>query len=689
MIIRSVKLRAATETGDFGFKFRFGRNLTIVKAKNSSGKSTLFNSILYGLGMEELIGGLNEKTLQSAVKEHFEFEDKRVAVNASEVLIELENRQGKVITLRRSIRDTSRSQKLIEIFEVAHLTEGQSLGGAKPTYLHDGGGAQLNEGFHKYLERFLGLSLPRVPTTKGGETKLYLQTIFAALAVEQKRGWTDYIATIPFYGIRDVRTRVVEFLLGLSVCESNNLQNRLNAESVAIDTEWRQVVGELHREASPLGVVLDGIPASPAGLYKEEAAGLTKLSGTSSVSLSEHIGQLRSEYQALNQQAERFSRVSGAEALLEIAKETEHLQHLTFLHERALASLGEQRLSLKEYQELLAEANEDLERNKTTKKLRDLGAKHELLTGSGRCPTCNQSVEDTLLADAVSGPQMDLDTNIAYLSSQRRMLLRQIAGLQEGIQDTDIRLTELAARVAAKHDILTAMRGDISVGATESKAIVRRQVQIEVEVEAIEKLQLKATELLRRLAGIARRMRENQLARKELPKDVYTETDLAQISIFQKQFRANASSFGYGSANISEIEISKDNLLPCLAHLELREILRTESEKREIQKTDIKADSSASDFVRLIWSYLLALHQTSAMPSNPGNHPGILMLDEPGQHSMADDSQHALLKQLAAERQLQSIVAASFDENEDVFIQATSGIDYALIEWEGKLLKPL
>jgi len=269
------------------------------------------------------------------------------------------------------------------------------------------------------------------------------------------------------------------------------------------------------------------------------------------------------------------------------------------------------------------------------------------------------------------------------------MLLRQIAGLQEGIQGTDIRLTELTARVAAKHDILTAMRGDVSVGATESKAIVRRQVQIEVEVEAIEKLQLKATEVLRRLAGIAKRMRENQLARKELPKDVYTETDFAQISIFQKQFRANASSFGYGSATISEIEISKDNLLPCLAHMELREILRTESEKREIQKTDIKADSSASDFVRLIWSYLLALHQTSAMPSNPGNHPGILMLDEPGQHSMADDSQHALLKQLAAERQLQSIVAASFDENEDVFIQATSGIDYALIEWEGKLLKPL
>ncbi len=56
---------------------------------------------------------------------------------------------------------------------------------------------------------------------------------------------------------------------------------------------------------------------------------------------------------------------------------------------------------------------------------------------------------------------------------------------------------------------------------------------------------------------------------------------------------------------------------------------------------------------------------------------------------MAVDSQHALLKQLASETNLQSIVAASFDEAEEVFRQATLGIQYTLVEWEGKLLRPL
>ena len=558
------------------------------------------------------------------------------------------------------------------------MTEGQTLGEARPTYVHDGGGAKRPEGFHRFLETFLGLNLPRVPTTSGGETKLYLQAVFAALAVEQKRGWTDYIANIPFYGIRDARTKVVEFLLGLDVFETNAERNRLNAESVEIDTDWRKVYEELRREANPLGAVIDGAPSVPSALFKEGEASIRKLAGSSSVTLSEHIGQLRAEYAALQGQAEQYHKSSGAEAMQGITVAMEELQALSVLHERATALHAEQRVSLNEYEKLLAETNEDLERNKTTAKLRELGAKHDVATAVGKCPTCDQPVEDTLLAGAVTGPQMDLATNIAYLESQRRMLMRQIAGLKTDLLASDVRVAELAARIASKRDLLTAMRGDVTSGASESKAIVRRQVQIEVEVEGLEKLQAKAMELFARLGKIAERMSANQAARRGMPKEAYSPIDIERINRFQLNFRANAGAFGYESAPIRDVEIGKDTLVPCLAKMELREI-----------RTDIKSDSSASDFVRLIWSYLLALHQSSAMSLPPGNHPGLLMFDEPGQHSMAVDSQHALLKQLASETSLQSIVAASFDEAEEVFRQATQGIQYTLIEWDGKLLRPL
>lgn len=678
MIIRGIRLRAVTNEGDYGFSFNFARNLTIVRAKNSSGKSTLFNCLLYGLGMEELIGGKNEKVLPYALKEHIEYGGRRILVTASEVLLEIESRSGEVVTLRRAIRDAVRDPKLIEVFAGAHVTEGLALGEARPTYVHDGGGAKRPEGFHRFLETFLDMNLPKVPTTNGGETKLYLQAVFAALAVEQKRGWTDYIANIPFYGIRDARTKVVEFLLGLDVFETNAARNRLNAESVEIDADWRKLYEELRREANPLGAVIEGIPSTPSSQFKVGEASIRKLVGSSSAALAEHISELRSEYVALQMQAEQYHKASGAEAMHSVTVAMDELQELSVLHERAAGFHAEQRVSLREYEKLLSEASEDLERNKTAAKLRDLGAKHDVATAVGKCPTCNQPVEDTLLAEAVTGPQMDLATNISYLESQRRMLVRQIAGLKNDLQASEVRIDGLVARIASKRDLLTAMRGDVTSGASESKAIVRRQVQIEVEVEALEKLQTKAIELFARLGQIAVRMSANQASRKVMPKEIYSATDIQSINRFQLNFRANAGSFGYESAPVSEVEIGKDTLVPCLAQMELREI-----------RTDIKSDSSASDFVRLIWSYLLALHQTSVASLSPGSHPGLLMFDEPGQHSMAVDSQHALLKQLASEKNLQSIVAASFDEAEEVFRQATQGIQFTLIEWDGKLLRPM
>jgi hypothetical protein len=674
MIIRAIKFRAVTNNGDFGFAFVFERNLTIVRASNSSGKSTLYNCLLYALGMEEIIGFKGEKALQSAVKEYFEYQGERVNVISSEVLLELENTQGEIVTVRRAIRDSVRDSKLMEVFSSAHLTRNQDRGVPIPTYVHDPGSAKKQEGFHRFLESFMGLHLPQVATTNGGETKLYLQTIFAALAVEQKRGWTDYIATIPFYGIRDARTRVVEYLLGLSVFEVNAKRNQLNSKSVEIDAEWRKSFDELCNEGLALGLAIKGVPAKPTAQLDPDNVLITRLLENTSATIPEYISQLRAEHQRL---AAQSSQISSINAVSELDVKASELQRLSVIYERAKSSLEMQKSSLKEYETLLSGAMEDLERNRTASKLRDLGARHEIELSTGHCPTCHQTIEDTLLSESITGPQMDIAMNIGYLESQSRMLERQIAGFRDGIKQSEVSATQLSVRLAEKHDYVKAMRGDLNTGALESKAVVRRQVQIEIEVEALERFDRRANASIERFIKIATEFNSNQLALKALPNNVYTSDDKTRIDIFHKRFRANAGSFGYESAPVEDIGISPDTLVPCLNQVELR------------VRTDIKSDSSASDFVRLIWSYLLALHQTSAYRYMPGNHPGILLFDEPGQHSMAVDSQRALLKQLSSESALQSIVAASFDESEDVFLNATHNIPFKLIQWEGKLIRPL
>lgn len=683
MKIRAVKLKIATARGEFGFKFEFSRGLTVIRGSNSSGKSTLYNTIIYGLGMEELIGGKGEKVLPYAVREYFVQGDSRVTVESSEVLVELENSSGRGVTLRRAIRDPVRQPKLLEIFEGAHLTQGTELGTPWPTYLFDPGSAQKQEGFFQFLEGFMGYQLPQVPATNGGMAKLYLQTIFAALAVEQKRGWTDYIANIPFFGIRDARIRVTEFLLGLGVFERQAKRAALDADSMAIDSDWRAAYDTLRQAATANGIVIEGLSATPVSMFDPATVLLVKSDGKTKTSLLDQVSQLRAEHSALGAKAEAYGKASGAEALQELEVASSELQRLSVLHERASTNLTLQRAALDDLRLLLAEASEDLERNKTALKLRNLGAQMEVELATDHCPTCHQAVNDTLLLGIVTGPQMDLNTNIDYLDSQRRMLQNQINGAVEEIRQSEIAVADVATRLAATHDYRNSLRGDVSTGVAESRAIVRRQIQIELELSNLQAFNTQAEILVVALGEIANRMATNQADRRALPKEAYSDVDLSRISLFEKNFRGNASSFGYESAEIADIRISLDTLTPVLSELELREILRPKVQ------TSLTADSSASDFVRLIWSYLLALYQTSATRGFEGQHPGLLLMDEPGQHSMRSASQRALLQLLIAQRGLQAIVAASFDENESVFKEATSGLEFQLIHWEGKVIQPL
>ena len=353
------------------------------------------------------------------------------------------------------------------------------------------------------------------------------------------------------------------------------------------------------------------------------------------------------------------------------------------LHERATTNLTLQKAALDELRLLLAEASEDLERNKTALKLRNLGAQMEVEVATDHCPTCHQAVDDTLLLGIVTGPQMDLNTNIDYLDSQRKMLQNQINGAVEEIRQSEITVADVATRLAAIHDYRNSLRGDVSTGVAESRAIVRRQIQIELELSNLQAFNTQAAALMATFGEVADRLAANQADRRTLPKEAYSETDMSRVSLFEKNFRGNASSFGYESAEIADIRISLDTLTPVLSELELREILRPKVQ------TSLTADSSASDFVRLIWSYLLALYQTSATRGFEGQHPGLLLMDEPGQHSMRSVSQRALLQLLIAQRGLQTIVAASFDENESVFKEATAGLQFQLIQWEGKVIQPL
>jgi hypothetical protein len=378
--------------------------------------------------MEELVGGQGPKTLPYAVRDHFNVGELDMPVQSSEVWVEVENGQGDVVTLRRAILDDMRDSKLIEVFRGPSMPGSGPMPLPTPTYLHDALSAQVEQGFFYFFEKFIGLDLPRVASNAGLDTKLYLQAVFAAHAVEQKRGWTDYIANIPYYGIRDARTRVTEYILGLGVFATAALRARLNAESSSLANEWTSIVAAIRREALDSALVVEGLPGTPSPTFEAGSMMLSKTLADAVVTIDDYLASTRVELARLQAVDDNPEKNADAALMAQLNEAEAKLPALLALYERAVTGLALERRSLTEFERLVEDTEASLRDNKTTRKLRDLGAVQDLKSATGMCPTCDQPVDDSLIPRLVAGPQMDLDTNIQYLEAQRRMLQRQVQG---------------------------------------------------------------------------------------------------------------------------------------------------------------------------------------------------------------------------------------------------------------------
>lgn len=692
MYIRAFRISIDCAGERFGFNATFSRGLNIIRGSNSSGKSTVVNSLLYSLGMEELVGGRNEAALQYAVRNYVDYEGTKHFITESNVSVEIENHEGLIATVTRAIKSENFSPKLARIVEGPALTAG-FIGEASYKFIHDGYSAVYEEGFFTYLERFLGLNLPEVYDSSGKKVKLYLQAVFAALAVEQKRGWTDYIANIPFYSVRDARIKVVEYLLGTDVFELQAKRTELDLESESLNNEWNGLFKKASIQSRDLGLCLEGLPAKVVSNLDVQRISVNKVVDGKFHSLPAVVASLRRKHEQLEHKSGELADGTDRKIVEEIETKTDEINKLAFNYENALSNWAIHKATLANHAQLAKQAEEELARNQVALKLKKYGAELGLETAVDACPTCHQHIEDSLSGINQFGTHMDIDTNVRYLESQAKMLAKQEFGIKIKIQEAELSVKELGSRLERARSILTALRADTSRGTIISRAILKQQLFIDIEVEKIEKFTDGFDELVVQFLQLSNQLNINQEKRSLLSKEHYSQSDMAKMALFGKMFRANAGEFDYHSAPVTDIEFNFHTLLPYLAKIELREIVDTPAEKDEKTQSpkggSMAQNSSASDFVRLIWSYILALYQTSSHQTVQGNHPGLIILDEPGQHSMATKSQLALFKMLSSYPGLQSIVAASFDDSEAAFKESTSGVEFKYIRLGDKCISPI
>ncbi|MCF6443072.1 hypothetical protein L1077_26965, partial [Pseudoalteromonas luteoviolacea] len=636
----------------------------------SSGKSTFVNSMIYGIGMEELIGPKGPASLPYALKDKFEFEGLEKKVVSSAVYLQVTNSKNETITLRRGIKEERANSKLVQVIHGAFLDDMSQSYRSQPTFLHDKGAAQdPNTGFYAFFEKFIDFNMPEITDSKGKETKLYLQSVFAGLMIEQKRGWTDYIANIPYYGVSGMREKVMSFLLDLDVFRNVKEINRLHELRNEYIYKWQESTTKIRLAIESKALSIRGVPRNPVIDFKPGLVLVEQKENNELKILSEVRVGIINKLDNYNQKIKHKSNENKSEDIInEVGKLEMEVDDLLVLQSSGIKKLKISKSQLEQYSKNLVEIEKDLKTNKMTKKLVDFGAQEaDIKFAQGLCSTCMQPVDDILSSpDSISMP-MSLEENITHLNNQYKMIKSLILGLQKEIEIDEGQLNSVKKELLSKRRLLISMRQDVKSSSKVLESEVRIKINLEDRLKDLDEIESLIRREVKSLEKISADYKVVNASLNRLNQTQLSFEDSRKLDYFSSQFRLLAKSFGYRSANVEEVQIKYTTLLPYLEDKELRETVRTPSET-----TDIKADSSASDFVRLIWSYILSTYFTSKKFN--GNHPGFILFDEPAQHSMSTKGLNNLLLKLESSSTLQSIVAASFDESDDNYDESTNGL---------------
>jgi hypothetical protein len=477
--IRVLKVSVQTPTGEFGALVPFKPGLTVIRAENSSGKSTLVQSIIYALGLEAMLSARHDVPLPHAMTQNIEDEDNSVHdVISSEVWLEMENHDGVIVTVIRQAKG-ERSHKLITLIHGPAISEPPP---AEPyptedKYVRDGGAATSQAGFHHWLASYLDWQLPEVATFDGKTCPLYVECMFPLFLVEQKKAWTGIQARMPTqFRIRDPQKRAIEFTLGFTVFEMLAKAQQLRDEKSEIVRQWQVKTAEASAIARAVGGALTGLTKDPMEKWGDEGIiELRLFRGKNWVSVADAMKQDENEIVRL--QAQDIPQVSSvAEDLSTQLRTAEN--ELETLH-IAITEIAQDAIS-KRSQLVAIDARLDdladsLAEHKSLQKMRRMGSKHAPKSvADHRCPTCQQEMNESLLPQDQPGAIMSLDESIQYVETQKDIYQASRDNLQRVLVIAEAELNALRNRETEQRSFIRSLRTSlVSEGHAPSRACHR------------------------------------------------------------------------------------------------------------------------------------------------------------------------------------------------------------------------
>ncbi len=645
--IRHLLIHINTDKGVFGTRQNFADGLNVIRAENYAGKSQLVQSIMYALGMEGMQGPSHAVPLAHALTEYLDYyvNGKKLTAKVidSMVSLEIENRKGKFLTVQRAVAG-DRSRHLMTVYEGRALTKKEALSTGRDYYVREGGAASSDLGFHRRLRDFIGWELPMAPRFNEPDCPLYLETIFPLLYVEQKLGWGRLPARYPtWFGIRDLGRRTVEFMLGLDAYATALERIAVNDEIKRLRREWSSVKMQAEKSAAAVAGIVRGIPVEPVASWPPEILPtLSVMRESKWVPITESLTGLRSHLTEL----QSIEVPSTAKAEPKIRTELAKLEEELAAHERAVAALYEKfeadTAEAESLQQRIDTINDDLRKYKDLRKVRRLGSDDEPDVISGHCPTCHQELADSLLDTGNKAIPMTVDQNVSFYEEQIQLFTAVYNNATHSIQtaEKDIRarrvqVTQLRERIRDIRETL------VSASSSPSIEAISERIRLQERIGRVETQQQVFEEHMSELAQLANEWLEAQERLKKLPKGALSEQDEKKIATLQSSFQGQLTQYKMGSLAVADVKISPGSYEP------------------EVAGVNLSADVSASDLIRMHWAYLLGLLEVGTQPT--GNHPGLLIFDEPQQQSVEESSFREMLRHAVGEKKCQIIVTTSHE----------------------------
>ncbi len=610
--INRIKVKIFTDNGVYGFDTSFDSGLSFLASEeNTCGKSSILAAVYYCLGLEEILGGKGEKALTSAFKTTIKDGNKTWSVLQSCAYLEISN-GAEVVTLFRTAKMLNRDSRMITVYYGDMDAVDNPKTSSIDTYVHFPNAAINEKGFHSFLEKFLYLELPQVTASDDSQRKIYLQLIFSCMFIEQKHGWSDLFSGMPILGIKESKKRVIEFVLKLDTLTNDKKRDQLKIEESLINKEWSECYKSLQIAAERESCSIVNFPIKPRILMETDIKRISIKFGDKIV--SDTVTELEKQSIEIRQLKPKV--IDNFDELQVELNETEaEISKLSNYIVDCRGQLSIESGSIRTITNNLETISIDLSNNKDAARLRSLGSDLQFEFAKDICPVCHQKINDSLLPNSIDVPVMGIDENIKHLEAQRDMLKFVLISHENHKEELEKEMQSSEARLFTLRRLAQTIRNDLySINEEYSEAIVYKKITIEKQIESLNKLQQLQHDSIEKLVELSKRWEKYLEDKRALPKNRFTDEDKDKIALLRDVFINNLRKYGYKSIlDLEDISISEESYLPLF------------------EGFDMKFDSSASDNIRVIWAFTMALLQVSILKG--GNHPTVLIFDEPDQQS--------------------------------------------------------